>query len=141
MNDKNLGILIKQLNDALIKNANNGLRDTGLTFSQMCYLTYLKEHKEGVPFKQLEVQFNVSQPTAVGVVSRLEKKGLLTTGQNAQDSRAKDVYLTEEGEKLLVEVEKRKTYVEERIFSDLSPEERKNLRSSLLKMLNALKDS
>ena len=77
------GMLIKQVQDAVAKKLNNSLRESGLTHVQLGTLIAL-EHTEGrtLRLKELEKIFHVSQPTVVGVVDRLEEKGLTVSGES-----------------------------------------------------------
>ena len=71
----------------LEKNANNDLRKSNLTLSQVRFLTCLYESEEGrVAFKDLEKKFSIAQPTAVGIISRMEKKGLVEVLQSREDT-------------------------------------------------------
>lgn len=87
--------LIKQINDNMQKNANNQLRSTNLTLSQIRMLQYLntKEDKSD-SFKNLERRFDVAQSTIVGIVHRLEQKGLVETFGSSADKRIRMVRLT-----------------------------------------------
>ena len=64
------GTLLKQIHDIMEKNANNVLREQALTISQSGVLVLLDE-KEGktAPFKELEKDYGVSQPTMVGILN------------------------------------------------------------------------
>ena len=89
------GVLIKQIHDIMEKNANNVLREEKLTVSQSGVLSILDE-KEGktATFKELEKEFGVSQPTMVGILSRLEQKGLVYFFDDSEDKRLRKAHLT-----------------------------------------------
>lgn len=92
-------ILIKQINDALFKRANRHLAATGLTLSQMRLQQLLMEAPEkSLSFKEVEHELHVAQSTTVGLIGRLEKKGLVRTWTDETDRRTKMVHLTEAGE-------------------------------------------
>ncbi|HUM83221.1 MAG TPA: MarR family transcriptional regulator [Lachnospiraceae bacterium] len=137
---EDVGILFKQINDILEKNANNDLRKSNLTLSQVRFLTCLYESEEGrVAFKDLEKKFSIAQPTAVGIISRMEKKGLVEVLQSREDTRAKDAALSSEGRKVIEEGRQHREWMEETLLSGLNGEEKSELRRLLVKVLESLK--
>ena len=65
------GTLLKQIHDALEKQANNSLRADGLTMAQVGVLLMLDraEHRQ-MPLKELEKALHVAQSTAAGGADR-----------------------------------------------------------------------
>lgn len=122
MNEKHIGLLIKQISDALEKHANNELRHDGLTLTQSGFLTSLYEsEKHDLTMRELEEIHHISQPTAFGVVERLSQKKLIETYDD-HTSKAKHVILRpaafekcELGQKHMAKAEKnlRKNLTEE----------------------------
>lgn len=103
-NTEYIGMLLKQINDNLGKRANNELRKSGLTISQIRYLGFMYENgKERTPFKLLEKEFDVAQPTVAGIMRRLEKKGLVGTLPNEEEQPRKGCVSYAEREKDLRE--------------------------------------
>ena len=124
-NEKDCGILLKQICDKLETSANNELKNSGLTLSQVRYLEYLYErYPVKIHLKELEAAFEVKQPTVVGIISRLEKKGLVHTEQSAEDSRAKTVCMTEIGYQNACQAGKHKDAMEHQILAPLNQQER-----------------
>lgn len=83
------------------KNINNKLKEKDLSFSQSIILVKINESKSGeLPLKELEKKFAVAQSTIFGVISRLEKKGLVQT--YLLENKTKVARITEEG-KMLIE--------------------------------------
>ncbi len=121
------GLLIKQIHDAVGRYANNALREKGLTLAQVRVLMELGAG-DGAPkpLKELERRFRVAQPTVLGVVRRLEAKGLVQGFTDPQDSRVKLVKLTAEGDKLrrtnIREIEQ----MEERLLGHMTEVEQKD---------------
>ena len=95
---KHLGLMIKMVNDAIAKHANNEMRKNGITVMQSHLLLNLY-HAEGMKLslKELERIFNVAQATIAGLVSRMEEKGFLETMRHPDDRRAKIAHLTPAG--------------------------------------------
>jgi len=137
---EDIGIMLKQINDILGKNANNELRRSNVTISQIRFLSYLLESgKDRVSLKELEKEFQVSQPTVVGIVKRMKDKGLVKTVQSEEDGRAKDVMLSPAGAKILEEGENRKERMEAILLGGLKMKERRELRRMLSTILDSLK--
>ena len=90
------GALLKQINDIMERNVNNTLRKEGLTLTQSGVLISLdqKECKRAT-FKELEKEFNVSQPTMLGIIKRLEQKNYLEILCDDDDKRIKIAKLTD----------------------------------------------
>jgi DNA-binding MarR family transcriptional regulator len=134
MESKDCGILLKQINDHIAQQANHGLKENGLTLSQLRYLEYLAGKKEGpVPFKEIEHHFQVSQPTVAGILARLSKKGLIVTAL-VPGSKAKTAALTEKGKKELKKAVSYRNGTEEQLLAPLSPAERNTFRTLLDKI-------
>lgn len=127
-----IGRLLKMVNDAIERNANNSLRRNGLTFVQVQSLVFLSEKDEGsCSFKELEAFLDVAQSTCVGIVSRMERKKLVEVFIDPVDRRAKRLRLTSEGDeccrKMLSDVED----IESLVARGFSEEERLQLESFL----------
>lgn len=95
MDSRGIGYLIKSINDKLKVKADESLKDSGLTFSQSRVLAYLNMHDGQATQKEIEDDLGVSHPTVVGIVSRMEQNGFLTTWFDTKQQRSKMVALTE----------------------------------------------
>lgn len=89
---------IKQINNSLEKYANNLLREDDMTMMQISVLveTDAAQGNER-SLKWLEHKFNVAQPTMLGIVKRLEQKGLVETYPCPGNERMKMVHTTAAG--------------------------------------------
>lgn len=119
------GTLLKQIHDALEKQANNSLRADGLTMAQVGVLLMLDraEHRQ-MPLKELEKALHVAQSTAAGIVSRLEQKGLVECFGDAEDRRVKVVRLSEAGAGCCRTADARMAEAERQLLSSLTEAER-----------------
>lgn len=119
------GTLLKQIHDALEKQANNSLRADGLTMAQVGVLLMLDraEHRQ-MPLKGLEKALHVAQSTAAGIVSRLEQKGLVESFGDAEDRRVKVVRLSEAGAGCCRTADARMAEAERQLLSSLTEAER-----------------
>lgn len=134
------GWYIKRIDNALAKDANQNLQKVNLTMQQNRVLIQLAR-AEGctLSLKELEEHFCAAQSTVAGLVSRLEKKGLIQALPDPTDRRVKLVRLTEDGLALhelsrqgVVETEKRLTAL-------LSEEEKEQLLHCLKKVYEAVR--
>lgn len=92
-----VGYLIKSINDKLKVKADAELKQYNLTMAQCRVLTYLSSQGGQTTQKEIEVFLNVSHPTVVGIVSRMEQNGYVTCWP-CEDGRNKYVRLTPQAE-------------------------------------------
>ncbi len=138
MKRESCGLLIKQIHDAVGKHVNNMLREKDLTLAQVRVLMELgNSGGAAVPLKTLERRFHVAQPTVVGVVRRLEAKGLVEGFPDPEDSRVKLVRLTPEGDKFREDNMRAIEETEKRLLSNLTEAEQREL----LRMLRTVYDN
>ena len=134
------GWYIKRIDNALEKEANQNLQALNLTMQQnrvLILLAHAQEHT--LSLKALEEHFGAAQSTVAGLVSRLEKKGLIEALNDPSDRRVKLARLTEEGVKLHALSHQMVVDSEERLTSLLSDEEKEVLLSCLKKVYEAVK--
>ena len=134
------GWFIKRIDNALEKEANQNLQVLNLTMQQNRVLILLA-HAEGhtLSLKALEERFGAAQSTVAGLVSRLEKKGLVEARSDPADKRIKLVRLTAEGLALHAQSHQKIVESEERLTRLLSEEEKATLLASLRKVWDAVK--
>ena len=127
------GLLIKQINDELRKNANNALRGLDMTLAQLEVLDRLVQAPEGRhSLKELEQILHVAQSTAAGIISRLEQKGFVEGLGDAEDRRIKRVQITPAGMECVRTALHHRAEAEGLILSNLTEAER-NIFYMLLK--------
>ena len=134
------GWYIKRIDNALEKEANQNLQALNVTMQQNHALVMLV-HAEGhtLSLKELEERFCAAQSTVAGLVSRLEKKGLVEAVPNPADKRIKLVRLTEAGQHLCAVSRQNVLDSEARLTSLLTPEEREAFLACLQKVYEAVK--
>lgn len=127
--------LLNQVRDAMIRLRDREVRHLGITSMQGGVLWVLRTlEKEGVAATPAEISRRIFRqpPTTLALLARMAKLGLVTTG-NVEGRRQVLVRLTDKG---------RKTYrayagqreVIPRVINSLSTEERRQLRSGLVKL-------
>lgn len=134
------GWYIKRIDNALEKEANGNLQALNLTMQQnrvLIQLAHAEEHT--LSLKALEERFGAAQSTVAGLVSRLEKKGLIEAVTDPADRRVKLARLTEAGVQLHAQSHQKVVDSEERLTSLLSEEEKAQLLSCLKKVYEAVK--
>ena len=100
-NIKHVGLIIKQIHDAVGKVVNKELKAKDLTFSQLHMLWTLKNTKGGtLTLKELEKSLCIAQPTALGIAKRLEQKGFVEGGFDSADKRIKLIKIAVKGEEI-----------------------------------------
>lgn len=136
MEEWHTALRIKIINDRLEKEANNSLREKRLTSVQMHVLMILLEEDGHVlPLKEVEHRLHVAQPTAAGVVVRLEQKGFLESKMSEEDRRVKLLRLTEEGKRQCMDCISHAREAEKRVREALSEEEYGQLQDLLDKII------
>lgn len=134
------GWFIKGIDNALEKEANQNLQALNLTMQQNRVLILLAHAQERtLSLKALEEHFGAAQSTVAGLVSRLEKKGLVEAVTSPADRRIKLARLTEEGVRLHAQSRQMLVDSEARLTANLSPEEREIFLSCLRKVYEAVK--
>lgn len=132
------GGLIKQIHDALERNANNAMRPQGMTMAQFGVLLALGWEEDGtLPLKALEQRLHVAQSTAAGIVARLEQKGFVESFGDPADRRVKLVRITEAGQGCCREAERNMERTEAELLSGLTEAE----RGILLVLLKKVRDT
>lgn len=134
------GWFIKRIANALEKEANQNLKALNLTMQQyrvLIHLAHAEDHT--LSLKTLEEQFGAAQSTVAGLVSRLEKKGLIEAVPDPADKRVKLARLTEAGIKLHAQGRQLLVESEARLTANLSEQEREIFLTCLKKVYEAVK--
>ena len=135
----NAGRLMKQINDQLEKNANNNLREIGLTVSQLNVLRHLNHAEDGrLTMKEVERKLHVAQSTATGIAMRLELKGLITARGDESDHRIKVIEITKEGRCVCLKAKSFIIETETKLLNALDEEDRVHFVEMLKKVRDAL---
>ncbi len=108
-----------------------------LTFSQARTI-WLLDEVESHTMSELAALCSVSRPAATSNVDTLEKLGVIERFADPSDRRVVRIRLTEKGKKWHREHRRHHKQRMARLLQKLSPQERKELASSLEKMYNIL---
>ena len=131
-----IGKLIKQLHIALENNFNKFSKKYKLTSSQMDILIFLHNENKIVNQRDIENFLSLSNPTIAGTLLRLEKKGFIIRKISSKDKRYKEIYLTDKSRELKDIIFKYIRDNDNKMFSNMSEEEKENLKNIITKILN-----
>ena len=139
LEQKSCGMLIKQIHDALGKNANNALRARGLTLVQLNVLMVLcQANDRQMSLKELEQILHVAQSTAAGIIKRLELKGFVEGSKDTADRRTKMVRITSLGIECCQAADRDGTRAEAELLAGLTDMEKETLITLLKKICHNL---
>jgi len=118
---KKIGMLLKMLHNNIVAQCNRELEEIDLTGSQSDIMSYLifNEGKE-INQKDIELKFDLMNPTVTGILKRLEKKDFIIRVKSNADARYKKVELTERGREVRDILYKKAEEMHERLFKGLS---------------------
>ena len=132
-----IGKLIKELHIALENNFNKFSKKYKLTSSQMDILIFLLHNEDKiVNQRDIENFLSLSNPTIAGNLLRLEKKGFIIRKISSKDKRYKEIYLTDKSRELKDIIFKYIRDNDNKMFSNMSEEEKENLKNIITKILN-----
>lgn len=118
-----IGYLLKQITDKMKVSADASFKEKDLTFAQARVLEYVISKGGNTTQKSIEDYLEVSHPTVVGIVSRMEKSGYLVCHVDKEDKRNKIVETTERAVCVSQELETGKAAQEEKLLKGLTEEE------------------
>ncbi|PLS31473.1 MarR family transcriptional regulator [Bifidobacterium margollesii] len=128
-------VLMRHIVDAHARDTNSLLRPLGITVGMAGALAAIEESPEGhISIKQLERMRHTSQPVTLGMVGRLEKRGLVQTYVDPNDARAKIVAITTAGRHVLSGARFAMMQGTKNLLSRLNAEERAELGRLLRKI-------
>lgn len=132
MLESSVFMLMKKINDGILAQMNQDLKAWDLTFAQVQVLRFLHHNGGEAMQKDIEKDFQISHPTTVGLVTRLEKNGFVETRTDTRDRRNKIVALTPKAATHF-KVSQNDRQMHDAIFlAGLSEEDQKRLRQYLL---------
>jgi len=118
---------------ALTRYAATGIEDTGLGLSDFGVLEVLL-HKGPLPVNTIGPIVDLTPGSISIAVDRLFAKGLVSRVESAEDRRVRIVALTPRGKALIDSAFREHSRQMKRVFSELSPEELRDLEVALKKV-------
>ncbi|MEG3071262.1 MAG: MarR family transcriptional regulator [Candidatus Syntrophopropionicum ammoniitolerans] len=90
--------MVWQLGNALVKFRNQDLLGYDLTSVQAEVISFLIKNRDGqINMQDLQNNLMLTHPTVIGIVKRLESKGLIVSKKGKPDARCTYIRLTENG--------------------------------------------
>lgn len=137
MNQHHIGYLIKSINDKLKIKADEDLKRRKLTLSQSRIVGFLTQKGGTATQKEIEDFLEVSHPTVVGLVSRMEQNEIVSTYFNA-NGRSKVVSLTKQAEEIAKDMNETIDECEKTLLAGLSADEISSFEATLTAVLKNL---
>lgn len=130
--ERDIGLLLKQINKQIKKRFDKDLQEYDLTLSQSRVLFFLGfREEEKTSLKDIEEHLQVTHPTVVGIVKRLEEKGFVITEPDSADRRVKLVFITEKTKGMIQNIDKRGKIMDKKLLKGFSDQEIRELRRML----------
>ena len=130
------GFLIRRLNQIHQAIFFDECKDFNITPVQYGALSALSA-VPGLDQKALGMVVGLDRTTAAGVLKRLEERGLITRQQNPSDGRAKNAFLTTEGQRITNVMYAAMLAAQERFIAPLSTGDSKSLLALLHTLVEA----
>lgn len=109
-----------------------------LSIGRFTILCLLEDNLGGLKPTDLSSQLGVTQATMSGLVSGLEKNGLVQRKQHEMDGRAFLIHITDKGRETLREIFPRWSPSVESFWNNFSSEDKASLNSLLERMMNSM---
>ena len=135
-----IGYLIKKLHIQTECTMAHAVKEMGLTPSQTMAIGYLRHHtdQEISPI-DLSRHFDISHPTVVGILKRLEEKNYITLERSKTDSRKKIIVLTDKTDDLDRKIKETLTHTEEVLRKVISIEDQETFKRTACIMIENMK--
>lgn len=141
MSSKDIGYLVKSIDEKLKVKADTDLKSHNLTLVQSFVLTFLYSKDGQATQKEIEDYLDVSHPAVVGIVSRMEQNNHVTTWMNPNNKRIKMVQLTPQAQALGDAMNQMRQQWEDEMLQGISPEDATQLKKFLSIVNNNLTKS
>ena len=126
------GVLIKKLDKVFKQNFDQELERVGLTFSQMRVLRFLEDNPNTkITQKDISKELDIQHSTTIGLLKRMQEKGLVTVVVDEDNSKA---------EEISCEMERGRTIMEKRVVASFTEEEKEIFYRLLNKAIDNLKE-
>jgi DNA-binding MarR family transcriptional regulator len=127
------GYLMARLGEASRRRFHKALEPEGLHPRHFGVMTMLAAHP-GMSQHQLHEKTAIDPSSMVAVIDELEARGLAQRRPDPADRRARQVFLTEQGEQTLQRIRALTAELQREFFGTLTAEERKTLHALLRKL-------
>lgn len=138
-----LGLALQRVQNTFNRNVDHFARSLGLTGTQMLIIEYLTSFSTKQPIyqKDIEREFNIRKSTATNILHLMEQKNLISKEVNSQDTRYKEIRLTEKAVKLEKVITNYFIDSEQETEKILGSDTKQKLLANLAKLDSALSDN
>lgn len=134
-------MLIKKLDKVFKQNFDQELERVGLTFSQMRVLRFLEDNPNTkITQKDISKELDIQHSTTIGLLKRMQEKGLVTVVVDEDNRRCRNIFLTSKAEEISCEMERGRTIMENRVVASFTEEEKEMFYRLLNKAIDNLKE-
>lgn len=133
-------LLLLNISKRLKAKGDKDLEEWGLTLSQIRVLHVIGDHGGSVAQKELERILEVSHPTVVGLVSRMQKNGFVNVSVDTKDHRNKIVSFADKAFRHKVSMRWKHLEMDEHLFRGMTEEEISQAEMLLRKMYRNVQD-
>ena len=135
------GVIIKKLDKVFKQNFDQELERVGLTFSQMRVLRFLEDNPNTkITQKDISKELDIQHSTTIGLLKRMQEKGLVTVVVDEDNRRCRNIFLTSKAEEISCEMERGRTIMENRVVASFTEEEKEIFYRLLNKAIDNLKE-
>lgn len=141
---QDVGILIKLIDNRIVKAINKNLTRFNLTATQekvMWAIFRGQDQGKDVFQKDIEKELYLSNPTVTGIVKRLEEKEMIIRVPSSIDARYKCLTLTDKGLDVIHEcMDFGINYIEKKLTNNMNEDELNTLKVLLNKVLDNMEE-
>jgi len=122
----------KVITDQFAAKLNSRLEQDDLTFSQLAIISFLSRNTDhNVSLKELCSACHIKHPTAIGLIKRLEDKGMVKSSVNEANRKFRIIEITDKGKDYFEFCGKRHDKMNDALLSPLTDKQQKELGEML----------
>ena len=130
--DAPLGYKFKRIHEMFRARMNVDMKERDLTFSQMEILFYLEKHSDhAINQQELCDAVQVSHPTMIGLINRMEEKDLVVRRTDPLNRRSRYIEMTQKSQEILRQTRERRHRNDRMLVKGFTDEETKELNRLL----------
>lgn len=130
--DAPLGYKFKRIHEMFRARMNVDMKERDLTFSQMEILFYLEKHSDhAINQQELCDAVQVSHPTMIGLINRMEEKNLVVRRTDPLNRRSRYIEMTQKSQEILRQTRERRHRNDRMLVKGFTDEETKELNRLL----------
>jgi len=134
-----IGYLLRQAQQAMRTAIDQEMREIGITAAQFSLLSVIR-HEPGLSGAELAEDSMLTQQTTSEIIRLLERQKLVERRADPADGRARRIYLTRAGQKMLVAADERVDRLEAQTVVSLDDAERRHIKKWLVACATAFAD-